>query len=375
MTVLGKRRRDITDDVFLAAVSEVRAADPNGGLAAIGRRLGINPSAVRSRLKTLGVPRQPGMCVAATSTLYARDGSISAQWVKESAKTADPDEWARIVKEAFADTQPVKTIPKPRCDKSELLAVYPIGDHHLACYSWGEETGGGDYDIKIAERLLVSAARHLVEQAPASKRALIVDVGDFFHVDNIRNETSRNGNSLDVDTRYAAMIKAGVSMLRAVIESALGKHEQVEVVCSPGNHNDLGALWLSLALGCLYERNPRVKIHQTPGKFHYIRHGRCLIGVTHGDTVKPDALPGVMAVDRSKDWGETDHRYWITGHIHQRKVLEFPGVMVESFRTLAARDAWASAAGYRSGRDMTSLVLHAQHGEVQRSRFDVGMLA
>jgi hypothetical protein len=314
------------------------------------------------------------MSIAATSTLYARDGTISAQWVKESAKDIDPEELARIVKDVFSDTEPVKPIPRPRCASSDLMAVYPVGDHHSALYAWHEETGA-DYNLKIAERLLVSAAHHLVEQSPPTKRALIVNLGDFLHVDNIRNETARSGNTLDVDTRYAAMIRAAVAMLRAVINSALTKHESVEVINAIGNHDDVGAQWLSLALGCLYERNKRVVIHQKAGKFHYIRHGKCLIGVTHGDTCKLESLPGIMATDKPRDWGETEYRYWLTGHIHQRKTLEFPGCMVESFRTLAARDAWAHAAGYRSGRDMTSLVLHAQHGEVQRSRFDVSMCA
>lgn len=308
-----------------------------------------------------------------TSTLYDAEGKPKLQWVKRKHERG-PEDWAPIVKDVFADTPPVKPIPPPKSTNKSLLTVYPIGDHHVAMYAWAEEAGS-DYDIGIAERLLVSAARHLVDVAPASETALIVDVGDFFHVDTIRNETVRSGHPLDVDTRYAAMIRAGVAMLRTCIETALTKHRRVKVICSPGNHNDLGALWLSLALGLLYEKNPRVEIEQTPAKFAYHRHGKVLLGVTHGDTVKLDKLAGVMATDRAKEWGETEHRYWLTGHIHHRKVIEAPGVMIESFRTLAARDAWASAAGYRSGRDMTAIVFHDQHGEVARHRFDVGMLA
>ena len=140
-----------------------------------------------------------------------------------------------------------------------------------------------------------------------------------------------------------------------------------------GNHSTIGELWLSLTLACLYEKNPRVTVNTSPSKFHYARHGKVLLGVTHGDTVKMEALPSVMAADRPQDWGETRHRYWLTGHIHHRRQMEYAGCYVESFRTLAPSDAWASAAGYRAGRDMTAVVFDREYGEVQRQRFDAAM--
>ena len=81
-----------------------------------------------------------------------------------------------------------------------------------------------------------------------------------------------------------------------------------------------------------------------------------------------------MSVDRAQDWGETRHRYWLTGHVHTRKVIEFPGVLWETFRVLSPNDAWATAAGYRSGRDMHCIVYHKEHGEISRTRFDVSMM-
>ncbi len=72
---------------------------------------------------------------------------------------------------------------------------------------------------------------------------LIVNVGDFFHVDNLDNETRLSKNKLDVDTRYALMIRAGVRMLRALIETALAKYQLVRVVNAQGNHDEnVGAL-------------------------------------------------------------------------------------------------------------------------------------
>jgi hypothetical protein len=50
-------------------------------------------------------------------------------------------------------------------------------------------------------------------------------------------------------------------------------------------------------------------------------------------------------------------------------------VLWETFRVLSPNDAWATAAGYRSGRDMQCIVYHADHGEISRCRFDISMLA
>lgn len=366
-------KRKFSDEQLIDALKAAR-----GLRAEAARRLNVSPQAIFrhiDRLKASGaeIPESTyDGTVAATSTLYGPDGEVKLQWVKQSHERG-PEQWAEAVKEAFAGTDPVKPICAPRTGLKDLLTVYPIGDHHTGMYAWGAEAGD-DYDLKTAERLLVSAMSHLVDIAPQSETAVIANVGDFFHVDQHRPETMRSHNSLDVDTRYAAMIHAGVLMLRTCIDRALEKHKSVRVINACGNHDDVGALWLSLALSLLYEKNPRISIETSPAKFAYHRHGQVLLGVTHGDTAKLDKLAGVMAADKPEMWGATRHRYWITGHIHQKRVLEQPGCLVESFRTLAARDAWSAAAGYRSGRDMTALVFHAEHGEVARHRFDVSML-
>lgn len=363
----------VTDEEFIKIWSEL------GSPTRVADRIGVNVRNVQARRDVIqrrhnvDLATVSDMRVRGTSTLYDAEGNPKLQWVKEDKKLASPEQWAGILKDVFIDTPRVPVVAAPKSTSKSLLTVYPIGDHHTGMYSWAEETGE-DYDTKIAEKLLVSAITHLVEITPPSEEALIVNVGDFFHVDQHRPETTRSHNALDVDTRYAAMIRAGVSMLRQCINEALKKHKVVRVINACGNHDDVGALWLSLALGLLYEKNKRVYIDQSASKFTYHQHGKVLLGVTHGDTAKLDKLAGVMATDQPELWGKTQHRYWITGHIHHRKVIEQPGCMVESFRTLAARDAWASAAGYRSGRDMAALVFHNEHGEVARHRFDVGMI-
>ena len=81
-----------------------------------------------------------------------------------------------------------------------------------------------------------------------------------------------------------------------------------------------------------------------------------------------------MATDRASDWGETRFRYWLTGHVHHMSGKEYPGCIVETFRTLAPRDAHAHAAGYRSDRDMQMLVHHKKHGRINRHTVGIEQL-
>ena len=40
--------------------------------------------------------------------------------------------------------------------------------------------------------------------------------------------------------------------------------------------------------------------------------------------------------------------------------------MVETFRTLAAKDHWHNSKGYRSGRDLVCDIWHKDHGKITR---------
>jgi len=314
--------------------------------------------------------------IAGISTLYGPDGEKKLQWVKSKREAEMLLEMAlEATKQAFSlPDLKVPAIPAPTTFvDDDLLIVYPMGDPHIGMYSWAKESGD-DFDAEIAERNLVLTMNRLVDCAPPGKQALIVNVGDFFHSDTSDNRTLKSGNVLDVDTRWARVLRIGVRAMRACIEAALRKHETVRVINEIGNHDEHTAQVLTLALGMAYEDNPRVTFDTSPAKYHYYRFGQNLIAVTHGDTVKPEKLGEILAADRKEDWGETTFRYWYTGHIHVRKVFDLPGCIVESFRTLAPKDAWTASMGYRTGRDMYSIAIHRKYGEVERHRADIIML-
>lgn len=317
-----------------------------------------------------------GYAVKGTSTLYGDDGKPKLQWVKTN---QDAERQLELMKEAIAAlSEDLPRLPSTLSsinntfDKN-LLAVYPLGDPHIGVMTWAEETGQ-DWDLKIAEEKFCNVFHRLVLTAPKCDEAVVVNLGDFFHSDNMEAVTSRSGHHLDMDGRFAKMIRVGFKIMRQMIDSALSHHKTVRVINATGNHDDTSSLFLSVALANMYEDEPRVIVDDSPTPFHYVEWGRCMFGVHHGHSCKPAMLPGVMAADQPEMWGRTTYRYWYTGHIHHDTKKEYAGVTQESFRTLAAKDAYATWGGYRSGQDSKCIVLHKEFGEVERHTVNLAMV-
>lgn len=310
-----------------------------------------------------------------TSTLVGADGAIKAQWIKTSIDHERQRELLLAAVDAMAADLP-RVAPRKASGewRADLLTVYPIGDPHIGMLSWPEETGE-NWNLDIARQVHCDAMTALVDSAPRSETALVVNLGDALHFDSLEAKTPRSGHLLDADGRYAKVVDVAILTMRQCVEAALGKHKRVHVICVPGNHDETGGLWLARLLSIAYEREPRVTVDTSPSVYAYYRFGKNLIGVHHGHTCKPDKLPGVMACDRAQEWGETEYRVWLTGHVHHESRKEFAGVAVETFGALAARDAYATNGGWRSRRDMTALVLHEEHGEVGRARVNAAMFA
>lgn len=310
-----------------------------------------------------------GYTAKGVSTLYGDDGKVKAQWVKSQATTASQNsEFLRTAIESMLEEIPKVSplnIMKEHEINDNLLAVYPLGDPHIGMMAWGEECGE-NWDLKLAEAVFCDTFKKIVKRAPRCSNALIVNLGDFFHYDNLDGMTAAHGNILDRDGRYAKMVSIGIKIIRQMIETALEHHENVEVINVTGNHDEVGSLFLSICLSHVYENEPRVTINTSPALFHYKRFGKVLLGAHHGHKTKMDKLPGVMATDMSKDWGETYHRMWLTGHIHSDNKKEFPGCSVESFRTIAPPDEYATGGGWRSKRDTKVIIFDKELGEVER---------
>ena len=370
-------------------IEYLEAIEATGNMSQAAAKLGLHHSAVTKsiaslRLKAASQGHAPGHDMTRTvpigfkvkgvSTLYNTKGEVASQWVKstadDQAMESAMQEFAATLAEGVKGLSGITPAPK-HCDDA-LLCVIPIGDPHFGLRVWAQE-GGDNFDLDMAERLTCGAIDRLINSAPAAKTAMLLNLGDHFHSDNQSNTTTA-GTVVDVDGRWAKIQQIGLRSMLYCIRRLLEKHETVIFRINRGNHDKHSSYALALMISCYFHDEPRVQVDLSPAAAYYYQFGRNLIASTHGDTMKGPAMMGVMAADQPKMWGDTKHRYWYVGHVHHVDKKEYPGGIVEYFRTLAAGDAWHNGQGYRSGRDMCLIVHHKEHGEVERHRCDVGML-
>lgn len=317
-----------------------------------------------------------GEILKGSSTLYDESGNVKLQWVKtdvpkEQALSAFSDAIDNLVSR-LPETTPV-LVPKIETTMEDVMSVYTIGDAHIGMLSWKAETGE-DNDLLITEARHIKAMELLVTQSRPTKEAFIVDVGDFFHSDNTENRTAASGAALDVDGRYAKVLELGLYLTAKLIDLALAKHETVHWRSAIGNHNEHSAIMMNKFVKAYYRNEPRVIVHDEPGVYMYHQFGKNLIGITHGNRTKADNLGAIMSVDCEEIWSSTKFRYWYTGHVHHQSVKEYPSCVVETFRTLAGKDAWHAASGYRSKQDMRCILLHKDYGEISRNTVSLAMI-
>lgn len=305
-----------------------------------------------------------GFSIDRVSSFIDDEGKVQRQWVianrdKEDKFNALMDAW----NEVCVGLPKIELTKTPKSTMKNLLCDYTIGDNHTGLYAWAREAGD-DWDLDKGVDILRKAMNHLVHHSPAAETAYILDVGDFFHADNQSNETSHSGNKLDVDGRYAKVLSSGIQCVCDLIILALQKHKKVVYRSVIGNHNEHSAIMMNLAVKMRFYDEPRLEVLDSPALHHYYQFGTNLLADTHGHTTKADNLPLLMAVDVPDMWASTTNRVWRTGHVHHLSQKEYGGCTVLTYRTLAPKDAWHAASGYRSNREMRCTVYHKERGTV-----------
>ncbi len=277
-----------------------------------------------------------------------------------------------FVEELCDYVKPRKAAKAPKRTNDELLAGYPIGDHHFGMYAWARETGGS-YDTDIAKELLAEAVDCLVASAPSAKTALLCNLGDYLHGDDSQNRTRGHGHQLDMDTRYPRVTRIAAFGLAHTVERLLQKHEFVRVVNCRGNHDDDSASWLSTVLMAYFRNEPRVQVDDSPGIFQFYQFGANMIGMTHGHTIKLADLPQAMAAIEPEMWGATKYRVGWTGHVHHAQTVtakENRGAVCESFGVLPPNDKYTASLGYTANREMHGITFKKSGGILTRTTFN-----
>jgi hypothetical protein len=302
-------------------------------------------------------------------------GETVMQWVK-SAKDAENVELnLRTALDALKSEIPRAelTYGDPNLNYARLASLYVLTDYHLGMYAWKEETGD-DWDMNIAEDLLVNWFKLAIESGPNSHTGILAQLGDFLHYDTLEAVTPTAKNTLDADTRAQKMIRVGLRVLRRVVNMLLIKHDHVVVLMAEGNHDIISSVWLREAFKIFYENEPRVTVEVSPDPYYAVQWGKTALFFHHGHLKKPEQVDRVFARKFREMYGACEHVYGHLGHMHHQKVIESSLMLLEQHPTMTAADAYASRHGYLSSRRASVIVYDKEHGEVSRLSFNPEMV-
>lgn len=316
-----------------------------------------------------------GYVVRGVSTMYDRDGNLRAQWVKSA---LDAEQQQAILEAAV--TALCEEIPPVAAQQytgqrqhDELLNLFVLTDYHLGMLSWREETGA-DWDMRIAEDTLVQWFAAAIQSAPQANTAILGQLGDFLHWDGLDAVTPSSGHVLDADTRFQKLVRVAIRVIRRVVSMLLDKFPEVHVVCAEGNHDMASSIWMREMLSALYAEEPRVSVDRSPDPYYCYEFGDVSLFFHHGHKRKAENLEVVLAAKFREVFGRTRYSYAHVGHLHHKKMLESPMMIVEQHQTLAAKDAYASRGGWLSNRAASVITYHRSHGEVARFTITPEML-
>jgi len=308
-----------------------------------------------------------GFKVKGVSTYYDEAGKPKGQWVKSSADEERREQMMRAAIDAMSEDIPrLSALPAPKHETAAALCnCYVITDYHLSMLSHREETGD-DWDIKIAEKMLLEWFSQAIAQAPASETAVFAQLSDLLHADGIEPLTPASKHVLDVDTRFYKVVRVVIRLLRRIIDMLLAKHQRLHIIMADANHDPVSQIWLREWIAVLYEKEPRITVDRSPSPYNAFEFGKVALFFHHGHKRKVANVSEVFASQFREMFGRTKYAYAHMGHLHSVDVKENDLMLVEQHRTLAARDAYAARAGWLSGRDAKVICYHRDFGEVSR---------
>jgi hypothetical protein len=367
----------------------IDAINEYGGFRSAARALNINHSPLveaikllRRRAATSGYAPEQDMVrpvpepfiVRGVSTYYNAEGKASGQWVKSKIDDSKLQEMMKAVIDGMKDDIPRLTaLPAPALGNDNLLNCYVITDYHLGMLAWDEEAGE-NWDLDIAQALVVKWFEQAIAQSPNADTAVFAQLSDFLHFDGMDAVTPASKHLLDVDTRFAKVVRSAIRVLRTVIDMLLAKHQHVHIIMADANHDPVSQIWLREWFSVMYENEPRITVDKSPNPYNAYEFGKTALFFHHGHKRKVSNVSEVFAGQFREMFGRTKHAYAHMGHYHSIDVKENNLMIVEQHRTLAPGDAYSARGGWLSGRDAKVITYSKQFGEVSRLTINSDML-
>jgi hypothetical protein len=318
----------------------------------------------------------PGNRMGKVTIQRGPGGSIERTWERQSPEDLKNQAVIEAIREAADDLPRLPALPLPADTLSSLLNLYVFTDYHLGMRAWAEE-GGADWNLEIAEALIVRAFEHMVASAPAARVAVVGQLGDFLHTDSLINVTPTSRHVVDTAAHYKQVVRAAIRIMRRIIDFALHRHESVVVINCEGNHDIIGGgIWLPEAIRPYYENDPRVSFIESSTPYYAYEWGATMLAFHHGHMKKLESLPLVFAERYPEIWGRTKKRYAHAGHYHHEvDKKDVGGMRVTQHPTLAPNDSHSARGGYPANQQTSVITYHQRFGKVGETVVTPEMLA
>tara|TARA_R110000824_G_scaffold46305_2_gene133215 strand:+ start:5559 stop:7034 length:1476 start_codon:yes stop_codon:yes gene_type:complete len=253
-----------------------------------------------------------------------------------------------------------KITPKHWNSNNEYALVISPTDLHWGKYGWVDEVGE-QYGFKEGRERLMEKTGNLIQRLPGRPEKIIMATGsDWFHVDTSFGTTTK-GTPQDMCGSPAEILMTGCTLAREHID-LLRAVAPVKVVFMPGNHDRHSSLALMMYLSVAYEGVKDVEVVVSPAYRQYVTYGNSLIGFTHGDSIRPNKLPSIMATEAREDWGACGNHIWFHGHKHFRLLVESEGAFVVQLPSLAGEDRYHAQHGYISRAGLCAHLIDKEQG-------------
>jgi hypothetical protein len=236
---------------------------------------------------------------------------------------------------------PLAVYPQSKTPNESLLNQFTVTDRHFGMLSWREETGS-DYDLRIAEELLLDWFSAAIANSPDAHTALFAQLGDLMHHDALESVTPAHRHVLDADSRLQKVIRIVIKTIRRAIDMLLHKHEHVHCVMASGNHDPASSAWLREMLAAMYENEPRVSVDNSPSLYYAYRWGHTGLFYHHGHKRDINNVDATLAGLFREIFGQCKVCYAHVGHKHSDEGKKTSLMYVERHETLAAPDAYAA---------------------------------
>jgi predicted phosphodiesterase len=273
---------------------------------------------------------------------------------------------AQIIHDGFvafrnAVKLPLSPLAKPSKKGKGTMVEFALPDLHLGKFAWNEETGHGNWDLRIAENVYKEAIEDLLSRSPEAEEAWLIVGNDFFNVDNDSGTTTA-GTPQDEDGRWQKTFKKGKELLLWAIGRLRKKYPNVKVIVVYGNHDKQRTYYVGEVLAEAAKSMTGVEVDNRPLDRKFYKWGDTGLGYTHGDRIKVKDLAHLVQNEARVIWGTTKRFELHLGHLHQDIVKSLGGVTVRWIPALCPPDAWHAKSGYTMAERAAMLFEYDQHG-------------